>query len=360
MAAVELAWLACDLLTGAVAEELPSLHPTQALSRHLGAVTALTADLYLGGAPREWESATDPGRTMVVAVDTATGDPLWCGLTLGRDGGSGTQVRLSAATPEAWLDRRYTGTYSATATDQAAIMAAVATPALASGPPIVMATTPTGISSDYSIADGDDRTILSVLQEISGLSGGPEWTIEPRWADAAHTRVELVLRIQAAIGVQSPQPDAVFELPGCVSEYALSESYERGRGATSVTARGDRADGVRATSATHTDTGLLAAGWGLWEYRWTPAQGITATDQLESHAAEALALMGTGSRAWSLNAVASRSPRLGSAWGLGDSVRLAVASSPRHPAGVDVVARAYAWTLDPAADRVAPILLEDA
>jgi hypothetical protein len=223
-----------------------------------------------------------------------------------------------------------------------------------------MAATPTGVLDDYSIDDGDDRTILSVLEEISDQQGGPEWTIDTRWADAAQTRIELVLRIQAAIGVQSASPDAVFDLPGSVAEYTLAESYERGRGATSVTARGDRSDGVRATSTTHTNSTLLAAGWGLWEYRWTPAQGITSTDQLESHAAEALALMGTGSRAWSLNAVASRAPRVGSAWGLGDSVRLAVAASPRHPAGIDVVARAYAWTLDPAADRVSPILLEDA
>lgn len=97
----------------------------------------------------------------------------------------------------------------------------------------------------------------------------------------------------------------------------------------------------------------------LWEHRETPAAGITDTTQLDRHAAEALALMQSGSRAWALQAVASRAPRLGSAWALGDSVRVQIDSSPRHPAGASAVARAYAWSLDPKADRVSPILLED-
>ena len=71
--------------------------------------------------------------------------------------------------------------------------------------------------------------------------------------------------------------------------------------------------------------------------------------------------MRSGSRAWTLQAAASAAPRLGTDWALGDSITLAVAAgcSPRHPAGVQVTARAWGWELDAAADRLTPILLED-
>ncbi|MEU1421466.1 hypothetical protein [Kitasatospora sp. NPDC005751] len=362
MTALELVWFGADLRTGAIAEELPSLRPGQALQRRLGASTSASLELALAGAPREWEAATDPGRTMLVAVDSTTGLPVWSGLTLPRQGGSSEILKLGCATAEAYLDRRYPGDYSVTATDQSTVMAALATPVLTQGLPLDLDVTASGTAIDYTALDADDKTCLSYLQEIAGMAGAPEWTIDTIWADAAQSRFRLVLRIRPTIGVQNTSPEAVFDMPGCVAEYELSESYERGRGATSVIARGDRADGVRATSDVHTADTLLAAGWPLWEHRWTPAQGITDASLLERHADEAIDLMGTGSRSWSLSAVASQAPRLGTAWGLGDSVRLAVApsTSPRHPAGVDVVARAYAWSLDPGADRLSPILLEDA
>lgn len=367
MSALELTWYGCDLRTGTIAEELPSLALSGSISRKLGAVTSATFALDLAGAPAEWEAATDQGRTMLVGVDTATDTPLWAGIILTRTGGSDQQVQLGAATPECYLDRRYPGDYTAAGADQTDVMTALATPTLTDGPPLTIDATSTGVAIDYTMADSGDRTILSALQEISGMADGPEWTIDVVWADATHRAFELVLRIRPTIGTLDLTPEAVFDFPGCVSSYTLAESYEKGRGATSVIARGDQSDSVRATSALHTADTALDAGWALWEHRYTPAQGITSPDQLDRHASEALALMATGSRSWSLEAVASAAPRLGTAWGLGDTIRLAVAprdvtagtGSLRHRAGIDVVARAYAWTLDPAGDKVTPVLLED-
>jgi hypothetical protein len=69
--------------------------------------------------------------------------------------------------------------------------------------------------------------------------------------------------------------------------------------------------------------------------------------------------MAQGGQVWTLQGVASQAPRLGRDWGLGDSIRLAVDHSPRHPAGTDFAARCWAWELDPAADNVRPILVEE-
>lgn len=360
--AYELAWYGCDLKSGAIAEELRSLTPSSALSRRLGDATGGSFSLALAGAPRSWEAATDPGRTMLVGVDKLTGNPVWAGLVVGpREGGTGGTVALSAATAETYLDRRYTGDYEAIGQDDAQILAGLMTPAMTGGPPFILDTASTGTVRDYRVADGDDRTILSAAQELMGLDGGPEWTIEPEWADAAQTRFQLRIRVRKTIGTTSATPEGTFDLPGCVSQYQLSESYEAGKGATQVRAYGDTSGSTRWMSDVHTATNLIAAGWPLWEYRWTPASAGGDLPALNSAATSALALMATGGRAWTLQATASRAPRLGTDWQLGDNVRLHVSagSSQRHPAGIEVVARAWAWDLDIGSDTVSPILVEE-
>ncbi|MFD4912862.1 hypothetical protein ACFWNR_06520 [Streptomyces virginiae] len=358
MAAIEVAWYGCDMRSGRIAEELRSLQ-AGTLSRRMGASTSMSGTLVLAGAPRGWEAATDPGRTMLVAVDTATGIPLWSGMTLPREGGSDPELRITAATPEAYLERRYPGDYTATGADQTDVMAALATPAITDGPPLVLDTTSSGTTIDYTMQDSEDRSILAGMQEVAGMEDGPEWTIDTIWGDAAQTRFQLVLRIAPTIGTVTAQPEAIFDMPGCLHKYTLLESYERGRGATRIITRGERSADTRNSSDVYSAAALLANGWPLWEDRITPASGITDVSQLNRHAAEAIALMGVGSKAWTLEAVASRAPRLGTAWGLGDSVGLDVVSSPRHPDGVQLVSRTWAWSLDVGTDRVVPILLED-
>jgi hypothetical protein len=354
----KLAWYGCDMRTGGIVEDLPSLKPTGALSRKLGVATTLQLELSLGGAPREWEVATAPGRSLLVAVDTATDTPLWAGAVLPRDGGSGTTVQLGAATLESYLDARFPGTQTLLATDQASVITALATPALTSGPPFVIDAVATGTTMDYLTDDGDDKTCLSCMSEVMGLEGGPEWTIDVAW-NAGHNGFQFPIRVRQQIGTQYATPEGVFDFPGCVSSYTLSESYEKEKGATRVIARGEGEGSSRLSSAVQEATALTSNGWPVWEYRYTPSSGITDPDQLGAHAASSLALMAEGGQVWTMEAVASKAPRLGSDWGLGDTVRLAVTSSPRHPAGTDVVARCWSWELEPSSDKVRPIIVEE-
>ncbi|MBT2468505.1 hypothetical protein J7E97_11600 [Streptomyces sp. ISL-66] len=121
----------------------------------------------------------------------------------------------------------------------------------------------------------------------------------------------------------------MFDLPGCIAEYALAESYEAGRGATPSSPRAAKERGAsRLTSPDQIAADLEASGWPRFTYRFTPASGITDPDQLAAHAARALALMRTGSSVWSVEAVASCAPRLGRDWALGDTVRVVIESSP--------------------------------
>ena len=358
MSAVELAWFGCDLRTGGIVEDLPSLKPSGALSRKLGAQTTLQLELSLAGAASDWDSATAPGRSLLVAVDTATDTPVWAGAVLTRDGGSAGAVQLGAATLESYLDTRYPGTQTLLSTDQASIIAALANPALTSGPPIVIDSVATGTTMDYLTDDGDDKTILSCLNEIMGLDGGPEWTIDVAWT-VAHSGFQFPLRVRRQIGTQAAAPEAVFDYPGCISDYNLSESYEQGKGATRVIARGEGEGSSRLSSSAQQATALIAGGWPVWEYRYTPATGITDPDQLNGHASSSLALMAQGAQVWTVQGVASRSPRLGTDWNLGDTVGVTIERSRRHPDGAVTVARCWSWELDPGADQVRPILVEE-
>lgn len=356
--AYQLAWYGCDLRSGGIVEDLRSLKATGTLSRKLGDIATLQLELSLPGAPTDWEAATAPGRSVFVAVDTATDTPIWAGVALPRDGGSGQTVQLGAATIEHYLDSRFPGTQTLIDADQATVITTLVTPALTDGPPIVIDAPATGTVMDYLTDDGDDKSILSCLKEVMGLEGGPEWTIDVTW-NASHNGFQFPLRVRPAIGTQTASPEAVFDFPGCVSTYTLSESYEQGKGATRVIARGEGEGTSRLTSTAHDATALIANGWPVWEYRYTPASGITDPDQLNAHAAKSLTLMQQGGQVWTIEAVASKAPRLGRDWGVGDSVRLAIETSPRHPLGTQVVARCWAWELDPGADRIRPILVED-
>lgn len=362
-APVLLTWYACDLRSGLILEELRSLAPAGAFGCKLGASTTANFDLDLGGAPASWVEATQPGRSMLVGVDDLTQVPIWAGFVLTRVRGSANTVSLGCATPEAYMDRRYTGDVSyPVATDAATILID-----LGSGlvtvpcPQFVFDAPATGINLAYTVDDTDDRTILSTWQELMGQQGGPEWTIIPGWLDDTHQIIQLTISIRPKVGYQSTSPEAVFDLPGCIADYQQTESYEAGKGANEVMAWGDGQGASRLKSAVHLDADALNAGWVPWVYRFTPASGLTDPTQLDAHAAEALAQLQDGTSTWAVNAVASRAPRVGSDWGLGDSVRATIAAgrSPGHPDGADVVARAYAWQLDPAADRITPILVEE-
>jgi hypothetical protein len=352
-----LAWFGCDLQTGGIIEDLPSLAPSGALSRRLGDVTTLQAVLNLPGAAAGWAEATAPGATMLVAVDTATDTPLWAGAVVAREGGSVQSVQLGAATLERYLDGRYPGTHTLIGVDQAAVITALVTPAFTDGPPLIIDAPATGVTMDYLAQDGDDKTILSCLQELMGMDGGPEWTIDIQW-NSGHSGFEFPLRVRPSIGLHAATAPT-FDFPGCVSAYTLAESFEAGKGATVVIARGEGEGNSRLTSAPHEATVLIASGWPRWEYRYTPATGVTDPDQLEAHAARSLALMAQGAQVWAVQAVASRAPRLGPDWGLGDNIHLAVETSPRHPAGANMTARCWAWELDAGADQIRPILVEE-
>lgn len=354
-------WLACDLRTGAVIEELAALVPGGSLQRRLGHSTSLSCSLPLAGAPSGWEGATEKGRTLLVCISDA-GVPAWPGMVMTRNRGSASSVSLGLATPEAYLDRRYVGDHAWEQVDEASVIAAgLFADAQPDGIGLTIDAPATGTLRDRTYADADDKTMLSALTDLMGVQDGPEWMIDCRWRDSKQTSVELVARVRKKIGVQPAMPAAVFDLPGCVTVYEQAESYENGKGANVVRAYGDGEGDTRAVSDPAEADDLIASGWPRYEYRWTPSSSIVQTDTLNGHASSALALMATGASVWTFTASTLAAPQLGVDWGLGDNVRLSVAPgrSAGHPDGVEVVARAWGWDWDTRADTITPILVEE-
>lgn len=362
-------WLGCDLVTGRIIEELPDLTPGGTIRSLLGAYSscAFRLPVALGGhgaPPREWPAATEPGRTMIVAV--LSGRPVWAGIVLTRAGGSPATVDLGCVSLEGYLDRRYVGDHAWTDQDEASVIAAgLIADAQVEGVGFVVDALATGTLRDRTYADQDDKTVYSALRELMGVIDGPEWTVKLGWTDATQTAVSKTLMVRKRIGFASTTPDAVFTTGSAsavvasagVSEarYAFAEDYSSGRGANHIVATSSGEGESRPQSTPARDEARIASGWPRWEHRYSPSSSITEIATLDAHAQAAVAIMGGGARTLTITARADVYPLVGTDWTVGDDIGYDLIGH-RHPAGLQGVARAIGWELDAQAGTVAPIL----
>lgn len=352
-------WLGCDLVTGEIIEELPDLRPSGPLRSLLGAYSSTTFILPIplggnGAPPRDWVAATEPGRTMIVAV--LADRPVWAGIVLVRSGGTEATVELGCATLEAYLDRRYVGDHDWESADDIAVIAAglAADANDVEGIGLVVDAPATGVLRDRTYLDQDDKTVYSALRELMGVEGGPEWTIALDWTDSTHTAVAKILRVRRRIG-HSGTPAAVFDASS-EARYTFREDYSSGSGANHVVATSSGEGEDRPQSDPARAEELIAAGWPRWEHRYSPSSSITEQETLDAHAAAALAVMARGSRILTITARFDAYPVLGTDWGIGDDIGYEL-TGHRHPTGLTGIARAIGWELDSLAGTVAPILL---
>lgn len=362
-------WLGCDLVTGRVIEELPDLVPSGPISSVLGAYTSAAFELPIplgghGKPPKAWAAATEPGRTMLVAV---LGEkPIWAGIVLTRVGGIAATVNLSCMTPEGYLDRRFVGDHEWVSEDEASVIAAgLIDDAQTEGIGFTVDAPSTGTTRDRTYADQDDKTVYSTLRELMGVIEGPEWTVALDWTDATQTAVEKIVRVRKRIGFASATPDSVFTTGSAsavvasagVSEarYALSEDYRSGRGANHIVATSSGEGESRPQSTPARDEARIAAGWPRWEHRYSPSSSITEIETLDAHAQKALGIMGAGARTLAITARADVYPVLSKDWTVGDDIGHDLVGH-RHPGGLSGVARAIGWELDAVAGLVVPIL----
>ncbi|OKI52849.1 hypothetical protein [Micromonospora sp. CB01531] len=362
-------WLGCDLVTGRIVEELPDLATSGSISALLGAYTSTSAALPIplggyGRAPRNWEAATEPGRSMIVAV--LAGVPVWAGIVLTRRGGTEATVEMGCVSLEGYLDRRFVRDHEFVQVDDALIAASLVDDANIEGIGLIVDAPATGTRRERTYKDQDDKSVYSTLRELMGVIDGPEWTIVLDWTDATQTAVAKIARIRKRVGYPSSAPNAVFTTGSAsavvssrgasTTRYTYSEDYSSGKGANHVVATSSGEGDARPQSDPARDEAMFAAGWPRWEHRYSPSSSISNKTTLNGHAAQALALMARGARVVTLTSRADVYPLLGTDWAIGDDIGHEL-TGHRHPAGLTGVARAIGWELDPAAGTVSPILL---
>lgn len=360
-------WIACDAKTGRIVEELPNLQPTGGFGTILGSMTSaqFSLPIPLSFVEARWLPATAPGRSMFVAIDEVTGDPIWGGTVNRRRGGTDATLDLAAESIEAYLNRRYVGDHAWTNVDDISVIAAgLLSDADDEGIGLIVDAPAGGVLRDRTYFDKDNKTIYRALSELSKVIDGPEWTIDLGWQDADENVITKTARVRRRIGVASPTPDAVFQTTAAAvfdtrgsssARYNLDEDYTDGKGANHVVAYSSGQGDSQPFSAPARAEDLLAAGWPRYEYRFQPSSSISDISTLTSHAQARAATMRMGGSAWVVQARFSQYPRLGEHWNIGDDIGWDLIGH-RHPAGVQGAGRAIGWEAEPENDRLSLIL----
>lgn len=297
----------------------------------MGDVTDTTLDVYCWDENNQrpwadWDASTLPGRTMLVALDDDE-NILWGGMVLRRVSGAGTSVQVAVATLNAFWGRRFVTDHTFTGVDQADIVEELID-ALDYAPDFLIDAPATGVLRDRTYLDDEDKTLFSVLDELSGVEGGPEIHVELKWANEAKTLIRPVVHVRNRLGTGA-YPTS-WALPGCVTDFEFIEDFTVEQGANDIMATSSGEGDSRPESQHMVASDLIAAGWPRYEDRFTPSTSITNIETLDGHAREQLAAMKDGLTQLTLKADLASAPRLGMDWSLGDDIQV-VLTCPRFP-----------------------------
>lgn len=336
-------WIACRAVDGTVIAPLPDLDvPTVGvtLCNWWSGQASLPLD---DSTPGDWRRATAPQATYLVLLDNGDGvrpgqpDPVWGGIVTGRTFTSADTVSLTIATWESYLARRYVRTATYPDVEQCGLIASLVTDSVLTArdatptpPTLIIEATPGSTTRYRAYEESSSKTVAAAMQELSGVDGGPEWTVVWRHMTGPERYVP-VLKIADRIGTPKPasmpSPAAVFAMPGSVIEFTRTEDWTDGRAANSVVATSTDADSnpISATQV-YTDPERPTI-----QYRYSPSSSIQTVTPLREHAAKALSVMRDGAVALALTAAVEDAPRLGLDWGLGDDTGWSLASRSVSP-----------------------------
>ncbi len=321
-------WLAVALRDGQVITPLPDLTCESVGVRICNYQTA-QGSLPVGGTgrnapPADWQRATTEGATVYVLLDDpgdgSTSVPVWGGYLTKAEPSTGDTIPLPLSTLEAYLDCRYVGDVTYTATDQNTIVSDLIARFVNDGTINIRVQVVGGAGTvrDHTYTDASNKSVLSALTELAGVVDGPEWTIGWEWSDAEHITPVLYVGNRLGTAVTPGfMPNAVFEAPGSIISAALTRDFSKGKGANRVIASSSASATTQPTSPPQVYSDPLRP---TFEYRFTPSTSISDVNTLTEHAQAALAQMQQGSRALTMTAAVESAPRLGRDWSLGDDI----------------------------------------
>lgn len=353
-----LRWLSVSLLTGQIICDLPTIVATDPCRRTLGQYESMNVTLYITDEiDPAWLFGTRPMSVALIAYRGAPGSEViyWGGVCLTRVRPHGSNaVVLTLATPECYLDRRYTGAYTtdplnigARVDQNTVVTTLINSFAVANqGLPITVQTVGTGtVPTQYAVYnDYDDKTVYSNLGALNGVLNGPEWTGHWVWNRAANLITPIIYvgnRIGAPVQA-GLAPAATFDSSNLLPGSGLTENYASGMGANDITATSSGQGLARPSAMSPHPPSTTLDGRPRVQYRFQPSTSIEDTLTLQGHADRARLLLNDGTNTITLKADASTPPYLGVDWNLGDDLGY-VLTGPAHPGDTTGVARCIGY-----------------
>lgn len=319
-------FLAVSLTSGVVLAEFPDLQVSK-LSYRFEETTSETALLPWRDIPSNWDEATIPyGVAILLVRDTTV---LWGGIVVKRERTlQGSGLSLTLATVEHYLDSVYVKDHTYSNRDQCDIVSDLVSSTLKDHRFVLsVKSSPSSIRRDRTYEEASDKTLLSVLQELSNVQNGPEWCTS--WESVDGGRYLPVLTVADRIG--SATSITTFD-ESVMTSFKVVEDYTAGYGANMVWAVGN-ADGE---DRLRSDTMVAEQSYRpVVEHVVRPSSSITRKETLNAHASASLQQLRDGTNTMSMTLSLLAAPIVNEEWRPGDVVAWTVADDSGRFTGFD-------------------------
>ena len=330
-------FLAVSLTSGIVLAEFPDLQVDK-LSYRFEETTSETVLIPWRNIPSNWDEATVPYGTAILLTRGST--VLWGGIVVKRERTlQGNGLSLTLATVEHYLDSVYVKDHVYSDCDQCEIVKDLVSSTLKDHRFMIsVETSSSPVRRDRTYEADSDKTLLSVLQELSNVRNGPEWCTSWQARDGYYLPV---LTVADRIG--SITPVTTFD-ESVMTSFRVLEDYTAGYGANVVWAVGSTTNDGQLRSD------VMMAGQSyrpVVEHVVNVSSSITQKETLNGHASSALQQLrdGTNTVAMTLSLLAA--PIVYEEWRPGDVIAWTVADDSGRFAGFDHgEARAVGYDID--------------
>lgn len=304
-------FLSVSLTDGNVLAEFPDLQVSK-LSYRFEEKTSETAMIPWRNIPSNWNEATIPYGVAIVLVSGLT--VLWGGIVVERERSlQGSGLSLTLATVEHYLDSVYVKDHSYSKRDQCEIVKDLVSSTLTDHRfPLLTNVTSSRILRDRTYEESSEKTLLSVLQDLSNVQNGPEWCTSWRAIDGG--RYLPVLTVADRIG--SVTPVTTFD-ESVMTSFKIVEDYTTGYGANMVVAVGSASEAEQLRSDAMTVEQSYRP---VVEYVVRASESITRKETLNSHAMSVLRQLRDGTNTVDMTLDLMAAPVVFRDWNPGDVV----------------------------------------
>lgn len=318
-------FLAVSLTDGTVLAEFPDLQVSR-LPYRFEEVTSETMVLPWRNIPSNWVEATIPYGVAVLLVRGST--VLWGGIVVKRERTlQGSGLSLTVVTVEHYFESVYVKDHTYSNRDQCEIVKDLVSTTLEGHRfMLLIEASPSVVRRDRTYEESSDKTLLSVLQELSNVQNGPEWCTSWRTVDGGYVPV---LTVADRIG--SVDPVTTFE-ESVMTSFKIVEDYTAGYGANMVWAVGDTTGEDRLRSGTMVADQSYRP---VVEHVVRLSSSITQKGTLDAHASASLRQLRDGTNTMSMTLSLLAAPIVYEEWRPGDVVAWTVADDDGRFAGFD-------------------------